>query len=320
MSSEFELLAALEPLLDSDGPGVRRGVGDDAAVLEADGSVVAAVDTLIDGVHIDRRWSTPADIGFKALSVNVSDLVAMGALPHAALVSLQLPSMGSGDLVEGIYRGLREAADRWGCRIVGGDTVLSPTLAVSVTALGRLHDEEVVLRRDGATVGELVVVIGGLGLAAAGLELLRHDERELLAAHPELAAAHRRPLALPEAVAPLVMAGAGAAIDVSDGLGRDLGHLATRSGVGIDLAGDRLPLARGVVAAAERLDLDPLELVIGGGEDQALAVTVPPHRLGRLDIGLEGVGLRARVLGEVVEGTGVRVDGREISTSGWEHR
>lgn len=319
MADEFELLARLRRHLDADGPGVLRGVGDDAAVIETPGHVVAAVDTLVDGVHVDPRWSTREDLGFKALAVNVSDLAAMGALPLAALVSLQLPSALDAEEVGGIYRGLREAADRWDCRLVGGDTVTSPVLAVSVTVLGRLHDEQVLLRRDGASPGDLVAVIGALGLAAAGLELLRRDAARLLAAHPELADAHRRPVALLEAVPAMTLAGVSAAIDVSDGLGRDLGHLARESGVGIRLEADRLPLASGVVAAAAHLGVDPLDLVLGGGEDQALAVTVPPTRLGRLDLGLETVGLRAHVIGEVVAGGAVEVGGRDVSTMGWVH-
>jgi thiamine-monophosphate kinase len=317
---EFELLAALRSRLDGDGPGLPRGVEDDAAVIDLDGRVVAAVDTLVDGVHIDRRWSTADDVGFKALSVNVSDLAAMGAVPVAALISLQRPSeLPLGD-IERLYDGMREAADRWGCRLVGGDTVTSPVLAVSVTVLGRLVDDRVILRRDAAKPGHLVVLVGELGLAAAGLGALPRGDRELLEEHPELGEAHRRPVALVEAAAPLVVAGAQAAIDVSDGLGRDLGHVATASGVGIRLDAGRLPRAPGVVAAAERLGVDVEDLVVGGGEDQALAVTIEPRRLGRLDAALETVGLRARVVGEVIEGSGVELDGRDVATMGWEHR
>lgn len=319
MVAEFELIASVRGRLDGDGPGLPRGVDDDAAVLDTPGHVVAAVDALVDGVHVDRRWSSTADLGFKALSVNVSDLAAMGATPSAALVALLRPPELELTEIEGLYDGLREAADRWGCRLIGGDTVTSPTLAVSVTVLGSLVDERRILRRDGAGPGDLVGVVGGLGLAAAGLELLRVDDRVLLARYPELGSAHRRPLALVEAAAPLVVAGASAAIDVSDGLGRDLGHVARSSGVGMRLDGDRLPVAEGVRAAATSLDRDPVGLVVGGGEDQALAFTVPPRRLGRLDAALDAVGLRAHVLGEVVEGAGVELDGRPIDDIGWEH-
>ncbi len=319
MAGEFALLAALRDLLDGDGPGLPRGVDDDAAVIDHTGPVVAAVDTLVEGVHFDRRLSSLEDVGFKALAVNVSDLAAMGALPDVALISLQRPSDLTVDQARELYTGMRSAADRWGCRLVGGDTVTSPVLAVSVTVLGRLVDERVVLRRDGAAPGDLVVVVGSLGAAAAGLEALRHDEHRILADHPELATAHRRPEALTEAVTPMVVAGVSSAIDVSDGLGRDLGHLARLSGVGIRLDADRLQRSEGVLALAHRLDLDPLDLIVGGGEDQALAMTVPPGRLGRLDAGLDGVGLRARVVGEVVVGAGVDLDGREVGALGWEH-
>jgi thiamine-monophosphate kinase len=317
--AEFELLAAIRHYLDGDGPGLPRGVDDDAAVIATPGHIVAAVDALVDGVHVDRRWSTTTDMGFKALSVNVSDLAAMGATPTVALVALLRPSDLPLEEIEQLYAGLREAADRWGCRLIGGDTVTAPTLAVSVTALGQLVDERRVLRRDGAQPGDLVGVIGGLGLAAAGLELLRAEAHELLAAHPELAEAHRRPVALVEAAAPLVLAGASAAIDVSDGLGRDLGHIAEASGVGMRLDAERLAATAGVAAAVEHLGIEALELVVGGGEDQALAFTLPPRRLGRLDAALDSVGLRAQMVGEVVEGTGVEVDGRAVELLGWEH-
>jgi thiamine-monophosphate kinase len=316
---EFELLAALREHLDHDGPGLPRGVDDDAAVIDHEGPVVAAVDTLVEGVHFDRRFSTLADVGFKAVAVNVSDLAAMGAFPVAALISLQRPSEMSVADVRELYDGLREAADRWGCPLVGGDTVTSPVLTVSVSIVGRLADERVVLRRDGAEPGDLVVVIGALGEAAAGLEALRHGARDLLEAHPELGRAHRRPLALTGAVGAMVVAGVSAAVDVSDGLGRDLGHVARQSGVRIRLEADRLPRSAGVEAVAARLGLDPLDLLVGGGEDQALAVTLPPARLGRLDAALDGAGLRARVVGEVVEGSGVDLEGRDVSEVGWEH-
>jgi thiamine-monophosphate kinase len=317
--AEFELIAAVRRHLADDGPDLPRGVDDDAAVIAMHGHVVAAVDALVDGVHVDRRWSDMADLGFKAVSVNASDLAAMGATPTVALIALLRPPDLSVEEVEELYVGMREAADRWGCRLVGGDTVTAPTLAVSVTVLGELVDESRMLRRDGARPGDLVGVIGGLGLAAAGLELLRADARELLESHPELAAAHRRPVALVEAAAPLVLAGATSAIDVSDGLGRDLGHVARQSGVGMRLDAARLAPAPGVEAAAAHLGLDPLDLVLGGGEDQALAFTLPPVRLGRLDAALDTVGLRARVVGEVVAGAGVEVDGRDVDRLGWEH-
>jgi thiamine-monophosphate kinase len=316
---EFALLAAIRDRLDGDGPGLPLGVDDDAAVLDVPGRVVLAVDALVDDVHVDRSISSLADLGWKAIAVNVSDLAAVGALPLAALVTLLRPSWFDVDHARELYDGMREAAQRWDCRLVGGDTVSCPTLSVSIAVAGRLVDDAVVLRRDGARPGDLVAVVGDLGLAAAGLELHQGGHADLLSAHPELSAAHRRPVALVEAAEPLVASGVTACIDVSDGLGRDLGHVARASGVAVHLDAERLPIPPGVAAAAARLGRDPLELAVGGGDDYALAVTVPPDRLEDLAAALAAVGLSARVLGEVAPGTGVTVDGRDVATAGWEH-
>lgn len=319
MVAEFALLAAIRDRLDGDGAGLPLGVDDDAAVLETAGHVVLAVDALVDGVHVDRRISSLADLGWKAIAVNVSDLAAVGAVPVAALVTLLRPPWFDVDDAAQLYDGMREAGRRWGCRLIGGDTVSCPTLSVSVTIAGRLADEDVVLRRDGARPGDLVAVVGELGLAAAGLELHLADADAVLAEYPELSRAHRRPVPLPEAATPLGLAGVSACIDVSDGLGRDLGHVAAASDVAIRLDRDRLPLHAGVVAAAAHLDADPVELVVGGGDDYALAVTIRPDRLGRLDTALSSAGLSARVVGEVAAGAGVTLDGRDVADAGWEH-
>ncbi len=319
MTGEFELLEALAPVLE-DGPGVLVGPGDDAAVVRVgDTPVVFAADTMVDGVHVDRDLSSLADLGFKALAVNVSDVAAMAARPAAALVSLQRPDWFGVEDARRLYEGLGEAADRWSCPLVGGDVVGAVALAVAVSIIGRPAADDWVLRRDGASPGDVVVVVGPLGLAAAGLRLLRVGDGEVLDAHPELAAAHRRPVAMAAAVDALVAARPSAGIDVSDGLGRDLGHLAAASGVGIRLEPDRLPVAPGVAAAADSLGVDAHDLVVGGGDDYALALTLPGDRLGRLDTALAGREVSGRVVGEVVEGRGVELDGRPVHQAGWEH-
>ncbi len=324
MVGEFTLLAAIRPLLDGDGAGVPLGVDDDAAVADIGGVGVAmALDTVVEDVHFDLAISDLSDVGWKAVAVNVSDLAAIGALPSAVLVSLQRPRGFDVDEATALYQGLREAADRWDCRLLGGDTVSSPTLAVSVTVLGRPVDDAHLLRRDGARPGDLVVVVGPLGLAAAGLALRRAGADDLLEQHPSLLAAHRRPQAMLEAAPALVAARVHSAIDISDGLGRDLGHVAEASGVGIRIDAGRLAPDPGVAAAGERLDTDPLELVVGGGEDFALACTLPADDLPRLQDELEGQQHTARVVGEVVAGDGVALYGigedRDVAASGWEH-
>ena len=318
-SPEFALLELLSPLLDGDGPGVPLGVGDDAAVVDVAGTPVAvAVDTLVAAVHFDLTRSSWEDVGYKALAVNISDLAAIGAQCSAAVVSLQRPAALEDDDVLALYRGLRAAADTWRCRIVGGDTVGGTVAAVSVTAFGALLGSEP-LRRDAAEVGDVVLVVGELGLAAAGLAAHRAGRADLLEDHPAAGLAHRRPRALPEAGAALAVAGANACIDVSDGLGRDLGHIAAASQVGVVLDPDRLPLHADVVAVAEELGIDAVDLVVGGGDDYALVASVRPHRLARVETALEAAGLRARVVGEIVAGDGVRLGDRDVRREGWEH-
>lgn len=319
VTDEFALLEVLRPLM-AGGPDVLLGPGDDAALVRVHGSeVVAAADALVDGVHVDLAFSDLADLGFKALSVNVSDLVAVGARPTGALVSLlRPPDLGEAG-ARRLYTGLAEAAEELECPLLGGDVVSAPVLAVAVSVLGEPAEPGFVLRRAGAALGEVVVVVGPLGLAAAGLALWRDGAHGLLADHPTLSEAHRRPRALLPAVGALLAARPTAGIDVSDGLGRDLGHLAAASGVRVRLERTRVPVAGEVVVAAAHLGVDPLDLVLGGGDDYSLALTLPGGRVDRLRDALAPAGLTARVVGEVVEGSGVGLDGRDIATLGWEH-
>lgn len=324
MRSEFALLEALRPRLSGDTPHVPLGVGDDAAVVHVAGAdVVVAVDALVEGVHFDLAISSHADVGWKALAANVSDLAAVGARTRAALVVLQRPAGFDDAAAEDLYRGLDQAASRWDVALVGGDLVSGPGLAVSVTVLGELVGARP-LRRADAIPGQAVVVIGPLGQAAAGLALARAGRHDLLDRHPHLLARHRRPDALAEAGAVLVQVGAGACIDVSDGLGRDAGHVARASGVGLRLRSERLPVDPGVAAAAEALGSDPFDLVCGGGDDLALLATLDPDRLAALDDRLAGLSVAWRQVGTVDEGDGVRLvlpDGRErdVGALGWEH-
>lgn len=321
MPDEFDVIAALRPHLDDAGGAVVVGPDDDGAVVATGEQVVVAVDTMVDGVHFDRAISSYADVGWKALAVNVSDVAAMGAAPLAAVVSLQRsPDVGTAE-AEQLYAGLAEGARRWGCRLVGGDTVSSEVLAVSVTILGTPIRAGRVLRRSAAEAGDLVGVVGELGLAAAGLALARAGATDVLDAHPELLAAHRRPEPQHLAAAPLVLGGAAAAIDVSDGLGRDLAHIARMSQVRIRLDSSRLPVTAGTAAAAAALGTDPLDWVLGGGDDYALAVTVPGERVARLEMALAASGLGLRIVGRVEQGpAGVELDdGRDLSGEGWSH-
>src|SRR5215218_1375674 len=218
------------------------GPGDDAAVLQtSDGRVVATTDVLVEGRHFRRDWSSAEDIGHKAAAANLADVAAMGGVTTALLVGLACPANTQTAWLEGVAAGLAAECAPLGAAVVGGDLVAaapdSASVVLSVTALGDLGRRAPVLR-SGARPGDVVALAGRLGWSACGLAVLRRGFTSPLA----VVAAHRRP-APPYSAGPAAAdAGATAMCDVSDGLLADLGHVATDSGVVVDL--DRGALER----------------------------------------------------------------------------
>src|SRR3954470_22001052 len=256
------------------------GPGDDAAVLRApDGRAVATTDVLVEGRHFRRDWSSAEDIGHKAAAANLADVAAMGATATALLVGLACPPDTPTGWLEGVATGMAEECAPLGAAVVGGDMVAaapdSHAVVLSVTALGDLEGRAPVLR-SGARPGDVVALAGRLGWAACGLAVLRRGFPGPRAAVD----AHRRP-APPYAAGPAAAtAGATAMCDVSDGLLADVAHLASASGVAIDL--DRAALVRACLEppgplqqVAAALGADPMSWVLTGGEDHALVATFP---------------------------------------------
>jgi thiamine-monophosphate kinase len=290
------------------GPGTIVGIGDDAAVLAApDSRVVASVDLLVEGRHFRRDWSGPVDIGGKAAVQSLADIAAMGAVPTALLVGLAAPGDLPVSWAEGLATGLAQESARAGASVAGGDVSEAPAITLSVTALGDLAGAAPVTRA-GARPGDLVAVAGSLGLSAGGLALLQAGR----SGPASLLAAYRWPQPPYDAGPEAARLGATSMIDISDGLGQDLGHVAAASGVLIDIESARLDPGQALRAAADALGgLDPLDWVLAGGEDHCLAATFPP-----------GTDLPERwaVIGQVTEGRGVRLDARPSGRlSGWNH-
>ena len=228
---EFGLLAELERR------GLVRGQDAEGAVLA--GGVVVTQDTLVEGVHFRREWTSWHDLGYKAAAVNLSDLAALGAEPEALLVSLAHPPRTEDAEVLELYEGLAEP----GIPVAGGDTTRSEALVLTVTAVGR---SERVPGRAGALPGDVLVVTGPLGAAAAGLHVLAHE----LEGFEEFVERHRRPpirLAEGKKLARV----AHAMVDISDGIGIDAGRIAARSGCEVSIAVDDLPVASGVERVAD---------------------------------------------------------------------
>ncbi|HJT97983.1 MAG TPA: thiamine-phosphate kinase, partial [Rhodanobacteraceae bacterium] len=294
-------------------------IGDDAAVLAppADRELVAATDTLVAGVHFPTS-ARPEDIGWKSLAVNLSDLAAMGATPAWALLALTLPSADR-ELVRRFADGFAELAAQHGIALIGGDTTQGP-LAVTVCVLGFVSPGQALLR-SGARAGDLVCVTGTLGDAAAALRCLDATATPTDESIDALRARLDRPT--PRVAAGGVLRGvASACIDVSDGLLADLGHVAARSGVGMEIAAASLPASPALLQAFDA----PARLALqaSGGDDYELAFTLSADAEAAVLSDLARVGSGATRIGRVVEGDGVRLvdeKGSEIALDrrGWDH-
>ena len=274
--------------------GVKLGIGDDAAVLEVppDQHLVAATDTLNAGVHFPLDTS-PLDIGYKCLAVNLSDLAAMGATPRWALLSLSLPKADP-EWVHLFSKGLRSLAQLHGVTLVGGDTTSGP-LSVSLTALGFVEPGRQ-LTRGGAKPGDLLVVSGTIGGAAHALDSLKAGEPST----------ERYLLDRPQ---PRVDLGqslkgyASACIDISDGLLADLGHVVKASGCGAKIQLQNLPIAESL-DGLEQKKLWNYQLT--GGDDYELLFTLPPHHEACLAHWRETLEIGLSVIGEIDDGAGIR--------------
>lgn len=269
--------------------GVRVGIGDDAAVLEALASPVVTCDCLVEQVHFRLDWTPARVLGRKCIEVNVSDIAAMGGRPVAAFISVALRPDLEVSFLDELYEGFEDAASCYGLTIAGGDTVRSPgALMINVTVVG---DAPRPILRSGAREGDIVLVTGTLGDSAAGLWLLQHPAAAIsVPVRDYLTDRHHEPRArlaqMQAALAPAATTDAvpinspppvTAALDISDGLAGDAAHIAERSGVTLEIDLAALPISPPCVDAAAVARLSPLEWALRGGEDYELLLCVQPE-------------------------------------------
>lgn len=292
---EFELLARIRERLPPSGPRVVLGSGDDAAIAVPDGATATSVDALLDGVHFRREWSSPAQIGHKALATALSDLAAMAAEPGEAYVVLGLPGDFGEDACMALLDGMVALACETGTTLAGGDVTRAPVLSLAMTVVGHAPSPGDFLTRGGARPGDALAVSGELGGAAAGLLLLER-QRKGDAPGEVLVKRQLEPTPRLRAGRALAEAGATAAIDLSDGLGGDAKQIAAASGVGLRIEAGALPIAAGVAEVTPTA----LELAVSGGEDYELLAAVPPERFEDAQAAVRATGVALTRIGEAV--------------------
>jgi thiamine-monophosphate kinase len=327
---EFGLIERIRRALPDPGGDVLVGIGDDVAVLAAEGGKVwlATCDVQVEGVHFLREAIAPRDLGRKALAINLSDVASAGGRPRFALVSLGLPRGLPAEFVDDLYAGLREEAGRFGVDIVGGNiTGTRAGVFVDIFMLGEADRGEVKLR-SGAKVGDSILVTGTLGDAAAGVALLLDPT---LSAEENYAARAR---ARRDEPSPRVREGellgasrqVGAMTDISDGLAGDLAHICEKSGVGARVFSSALPVSPENRALSLVAQGDEWHFALHGGEDYELLFTAPRDKaFGLADMLRRETGTNVAVIGEIQEQSrGIELelpDGRivPLEPRGWDH-
>jgi thiamine-monophosphate kinase len=309
---EDELLAAIRKVVSGAGPEVVVGPGDDAAVVApGSGELVLTTDALVEDVHFRRDLTTPRDLGYKAIAVNVSDVAAMAASPRFALCALTLTDEVDPAWVVELAGGMRECCDEFALSLVGGNLSRGREVTVAVTVTGEVAAGRAV-RRDGARPGDAIVVTGSLGAGAAGRRL--SEARSWSAEERDALGRFARPTPRVGEAGVLAARGATAMIDVSDGLALDLSRICAAGGVGA-----RIELAEIPVHPAATLDE-----ALGGGEDYELIATLPADAVDPAGEELgASFGVPLGPIGAIIEEGLLAVEEggaeRPLRIEGWDH-
>jgi len=305
MATEREILAAISAVFSrSSDESVLVGIGDDAAVIKAALTPIAlASDMAVEGTHFSRNWSSFYEIGAKITAANLADIFAMGGRPEYLLVSAALPKSITVEEVEELALGIADEAALVGASVVGGDLASSEKIVISISAFGAVGRP---ILRSGAKVGDQVVVSKLPGESAAGLEYLKRGVLDSSSAH------HRHPTVDYQS-AQAISAIAHSMIDVSDGLVSELSHIASASSVGITIDKELLASSKDysdLARSAMELGVDVWQWVLHGGEDHVFIATIPSEA---------AVPRGFLVIGKVIEGSRVMVDGFVAEHEGFSH-
>ena len=285
---EFGLINHLTKDFTTSNKNTLRGVGDDAAVIKAgrDDAMVVTTDSLLEGVDFDLTYFPLKHLGYKAVTVGVSDVLAMNAIPEQVMISLGVSSKLPVEALEDLYEGVKFACDEMGVDMVGGDTTASMTgLVINITTIGRAKRKSISYR-SGAQFNDLICITGNLGAAYMGLHLLEREKRVLrdvqnpepqFAGYEYLLQSYLKPRARKDIIDALAVEGIvpTSMIDLSDGLASEVMQICKASKCGARIYLDRIPIAKQTTALAEEMHIDPVVAALNGGNDYELMFTVP---------------------------------------------
>jgi thiamine-monophosphate kinase len=309
MTTEFEVIERFIAPFRRKGSGVVVGPGDDCAVLRASpgADLCVTTDAIVEGVHFNPAWSSDADIGHKALAVNLSDLASMGAQPRWFLVSIACPAK---DLprIPAIAKGMARLAEKSGIVLAGGNFARADQLSLHITAAGETPRGKA-LRRDGAKPGDRIYVTGNFGDAALALALHSIGRSAGGAAHRQLRPEPRLKVGL------IARGFAHGAIDVSDGLLADLQHVSEASRARLEIDALKVPVSRTFKDVAANLDV-----ALTGGEDYELAIFVPAAKAAAFEKACKRAGEPVTLIGEVSRGQGLSIlNAPHLTSWGFDH-
>jgi thiamine-monophosphate kinase len=329
---EFGLIDRLKNLAWQQNPSTIKGIGDDASVFDqGDKYTLLSSDMLLEGIHFDLAFTPLHHLGYKSISVNVSDIAAMNGTPKQVLVNIGLSNRFSTEAVEALYEGINKACEDYGVDLVGGDTTASGSgLVISVTVMGEVEKEKIAYR-SGAKENEIICVTGDLGAAFVGLQVLQREKAEFIAnpdmqpqleSYPYIVGRQLRPRARMDIIHELSDLGVvpTSMIDISDGLASELFHLCKESGVGVCMYEDKIPIDKQTYETAAEFSIDPNTCALNGGEDYELLFTIRQEDFSKIEkhadiqvIGFTHATAKGRVL--VTQSNSVV----ELKAQGWRH-
>jgi thiamine-monophosphate kinase len=305
-----------------------KAIGDDAAafVTEPDRLTLITTDLLVERIHFLRDAISGFDLGYKSLAVNLSDIAAMGGTAREAFISIAIPDDCQLHYLDAVYDGIKHLAAEFNVNVLGGDTTRSKIdLIINIVVQGIVSKEEL-LCRDAARPSDVICSTGFLGDSKAGLHLILNQVSASTEGLKALLDAHRVPQPhLREGRFLARQPGIHAAIDTSDGLSSDLGHIAEESQVGARLYADKIPISQNLKDFCGRFDFDPVDYALSGGEDYTLLCTITPNRAEKIAHAFEKEFKRPLfAIGEITTGEQLTLnypDGKTkpITPTGWDH-